>query len=79
MKDFQLMIKNAKTFNEEGSEVYNDATTLQKYFDKYAALGAVYCTDIYFLRDLYPYPPKDLRAFFFCGDNMCMSGRNRLS
>lgn len=29
------MFKNAKTFNEEGSEVYNDAVTLQKFFDKY--------------------------------------------
>ena len=30
MADFDLMFKNARHYNEEGSLVYNDAVTLEK-------------------------------------------------
>ncbi|EPQ28278.1 uncharacterized protein PFL1_04105 [Pseudozyma flocculosa PF-1] len=32
--EFHLMVRNAKTYNQEGSWVYNDAVELQKAFDK---------------------------------------------
>ncbi|PWZ03180.1 hypothetical protein BCV70DRAFT_229513 [Testicularia cyperi] len=32
-EDFHLMVRNAKTYNQEGSWVYNDAVELQKAFD----------------------------------------------
>lgn len=32
-QDFQLMFDNARTFNEEGSSVYEDADEMQKIFD----------------------------------------------
>jgi len=32
--DFQLLFKNAKSYNQEGSAVYNDAVTLEKIFEK---------------------------------------------
>jgi len=30
MSDFDLMFKNARHYNEEGSQVYSDAITLEK-------------------------------------------------
>ncbi|KAH3817116.1 hypothetical protein DPMN_118645 [Dreissena polymorpha] len=30
MSDFDLMFKNARHYNEEGSQVYSDAQTLEK-------------------------------------------------
>ena len=39
VRDFNLIMKNAKTFNEEGSEIWADATYLQKYFEKYGSLA----------------------------------------
>ncbi|KAJ3335051.1 hypothetical protein HDU91_002381, partial [Kappamyces sp. JEL0680] len=31
-QDFQLMFRNAMTYNQEGSDVYNDAVALQQIF-----------------------------------------------
>jgi len=34
IKDVRLMFKNAYTYNEEGTQVFNDAKTLEKFFDE---------------------------------------------
>jgi ATP-dependent helicase STH1/SNF2 len=33
-KDFELMIKNCQTYNEDGSILYQDANTMKEFFDK---------------------------------------------
>ena len=34
MQDFELLFKNARQFNEEGSEIYNDSIILEKALKK---------------------------------------------
>ena len=34
VRDFEILFQNARHFNEEGSEIYNDSVTLEKALKK---------------------------------------------
>ncbi|KIW11041.1 hypothetical protein PV08_10340 [Exophiala spinifera] len=51
MKDIDLLFNNAKHFNEEGSEIYNDAVELQAEAHKLLDIEKAKPDDVYLLED----------------------------